>query len=299
MYLHPASKVTESSDDSDASPTITIDIREGQMGCSNYTALSYVWGDPNRSEDLEVLHSGSRSVVKITKSLQTALRYLRGSQTKVLWIDAICINQDDVKERNKQVTKMGEIYSKASDVIIWLGEENYDSDLAMKFIPEISVQGLDQLAGRQSTGESWKALARLMRRPWFTRRWIIQEVAFSQKAELWCGESVVSWMQFAEAVTLFESKIDDINQLFRDLKKSEKSNNTLKKIASYAVPVAVFAGGVAIALASRGAFKPQKWIGPLRPGVVNAGRKFEHDMGPKYIWNVSPYLKFPQSRCRS
>lgn len=292
VYLHPpipAPIPTQSSDSDSDTPVpdsrISIDIKVAELGRCQYSALSYVWGfKAERSEAIEVRGHGSNKIVKITPSLHTALRHFQSSQTKVLWIDALCINQDDINEQSKQVMRMADIYSKASNVIIWLGEADRDSDLAMKFIQEISVRELDRLAGSESTGESWRALAKLMRRPWFTRRWIIQEVAFSQKAELWCGSWEVPWTQFAEAVTLFESKIDDINQLFRDLKKSEMKGNKFRTVAKYAVPIALFAGGLAAAVFSRGRIQPKQWMGGA---ATNWNRSFQTDMRDRHDWNVS------------
>jgi hypothetical protein len=131
------------------------------------------------------------------------------------------------------VLRMADIYSKALNVAIWLGEAAEESDLAMKFIREISVTELDQLAADKNRGNAWRALATLMRRPWFTRRWIIQEVAFAKKALVCCGSDKVDWTQFSEAVTKFEWKIDDINRLFRKLKISERDSNSGRSVVKY------------------------------------------------------------------
>lgn len=74
----------------------------------------------------------------ITDSVKDILLELRSSETeRVLWIDAMCINQKDIDERNRQVWLMGQVYSKAKAVIIWLGPQSEDSDLAMEFIPRL------------------------------------------------------------------------------------------------------------------------------------------------------------------
>lgn len=93
-----------------------------------YTALSYVWGEPSKTFDIQ-LDSG---VMGATSNLAAALRSLRDrNQIKPLWIDAICINQDDLSEKAVQVDLMGSVYANGSEVVIWLGEfdENWAEDL--------------------------------------------------------------------------------------------------------------------------------------------------------------------------
>lgn len=85
----------------------------------NYIALSYVWGNPTTSR--EVLIEGGTCHTKVTASLGTALRNLRhDTQSYLLWADALCINQEDVEERNQQVSIMGRIYAAARSTIIFL-----------------------------------------------------------------------------------------------------------------------------------------------------------------------------------
>jgi len=82
-----------------------------------YEALSYVWGDS--SNKLQIRLGGCP--FHITRNLYTALRYLRKpDETRVMWIDALCINQGNIKERSHQVTLMNKIFSCATQVICWL-----------------------------------------------------------------------------------------------------------------------------------------------------------------------------------
>ena len=84
-----------------------------------YETLSYVWGDPNPTN--EIIANGS--AIKITKNLHTALCYLRSPGIpRVIWADGICINQLDLEERSCQVRMMDDIYRQARGVHIWLGE---------------------------------------------------------------------------------------------------------------------------------------------------------------------------------
>jgi hypothetical protein len=68
----------------------------------------------------------SRKEVKVTLNLEMALRHLRyavGDKQRVLWADAICINQQDLEERSQQVLLMAKIFKHAEQAFIWLGEE--------------------------------------------------------------------------------------------------------------------------------------------------------------------------------
>ncbi|THV45125.1 hypothetical protein BGAL_0527g00020 [Botrytis galanthina] len=83
-----------------------------------YQALSYTWGDPSIRAPIKV----DGHVFMATTNLESALRYLRDTEiTRVLWVDAVCINQEDIPERGMQVQQMRRIYKNAKDVLIWLG----------------------------------------------------------------------------------------------------------------------------------------------------------------------------------
>ena len=85
----------------------------------DYGTLSYVWGDPTFNKEINI----DGSILSITTSLYTALRYLRKiDQPRIIWADGICINQADIDERSFQVTLMGDIYMRARELQIWLGE---------------------------------------------------------------------------------------------------------------------------------------------------------------------------------
>lgn len=96
-----------------------------------YTALSYTWGDPLSTKTILV----NGATKQVTIDLEAALRHIRQpSCAMVLWIDAICINQEDLAEKNHQVEMMKEIYTGAELVIAWLGNASNDSDLAMEVL---------------------------------------------------------------------------------------------------------------------------------------------------------------------
>lgn len=89
-----------------------------------FSALSYVWGDP--SDQKEIVVNGSTK--RVTSNLLEALFGIAKPEGIVIWIDAICINQEDNDEKGRQVGMMGEIYRKATEVVAWLGPSAGGSD---------------------------------------------------------------------------------------------------------------------------------------------------------------------------
>lgn len=121
-----------------------------------------------------------------------------------LWIDAICINQNDMAERNEQVPNMNQIYKSAKNICIWLGESDKDSHVAFDFIRTevLSIWGFDKLCENLMMSEQWAAFLTSMKRPWFSRRWVVQEIALADQATLHCGRDYIGWQDFADAVSL-------------------------------------------------------------------------------------------------
>ncbi len=105
-----------------------------------FEALSYTWGDP--APTTPILLRG-RSV-NVTSNLQGALLHLRNeSVPRNLWVDAVCINQQDPVELGDQVQHMRLIYERASQVLVWLGEASEDGDLAMDLVARIGAAEWD------------------------------------------------------------------------------------------------------------------------------------------------------------
>ena len=165
----------------------------------------------------------------VRPNLSDALRHLRNysdpspkqsreqPQTIVLWIDNICINQEDSSEKSSQVRMMAKIYQHAKSVFVWLGRKGEESNIGMDFItriPEQEHQGM--LSVRGSDPHQWGAFVALMKRAWFTRRWVVQEIALAKKAFLVCGDSFVNWDDFVVAVEFFSERFDTIAALYND-----------------------------------------------------------------------------------
>jgi len=133
-----------------------------------YHALSYTWGDPVFPATLQVVErtdqggqalSNRVAIRNITENLHSALQSLRKPDEElVLWVDAVCINQSDVAERNNQVTNMPKTYSHASSVIVWLGKDlegrGYDAQ-AVTFLGDLAAL-IVRLEGKRHFSASWK-----------------------------------------------------------------------------------------------------------------------------------------------
>lgn len=107
-----------------------------------FSALSYVWGDPNVTTEITL----DGAPIQVTSNLASALRHIRKAFGEiVIWVDAVCINQKDYNEKGQQVQLMGEIYKKAEQVIGWLGPEQDDSKLALEMFRRIPRAAEDHI----------------------------------------------------------------------------------------------------------------------------------------------------------
>ncbi|KAK3695771.1 heterokaryon incompatibility protein-domain-containing protein [Podospora appendiculata] len=94
-----------------------------------YEALSYTWGDPSQKSPITI--SGA-APFPAQRNLKSALHHLRyPDKPRTLWVDALCINQDDAEEKSSQVARMGDIYTRAEQTVVWLGEEGEGSTEAL------------------------------------------------------------------------------------------------------------------------------------------------------------------------
>ena len=177
-----------------------------------YEALSYTWGPTDNPISVRA-DCCADGTLAVTRNLAEALGYLRYSdKPRLLWIDAICINQQDPDERSGQVELMADIYNGASRVIIWLGPESRDSSIALDCIDILSRNVAVDRGRRQlsSTSEEhhwsdrdtvlpfdefqFNSIYTLFHRPWFERLWIWQEVHQSRHETLvMVGSRTLPW----------------------------------------------------------------------------------------------------------
>ncbi|KAI9711034.1 MAG: hypothetical protein M1820_002472 [Bogoriella megaspora] len=146
-----------------------------------FEALSYCWGDPTPTHSLLI----ANWEFKVTENLHSALRRLRFmDRERVLWIDALCINQADANEKSKQVGLMGKIYCLAKRVLLWLGE-----DQIVRNTPIMRQQfGAPEVVGSMAD-----------RIDDMVFQAIIQELAFAKEIMIHCGKFAWSWEGFRNA----------------------------------------------------------------------------------------------------
>jgi hypothetical protein len=201
-------------------------------------ALSYEWGSPIR--DCEIFCEGK--ILKVTENLLAALRRLRPLQSRInarkqrkflqkprlLWIDALCINQEDITERSEQVKLMMEIYRDARRVLIWIGEAPPLAREAFVLIPRLAkiIESLNLPPHAEPSSDDLQGTCEIRRgyaleqlvddpvwpsildilasRTYFSRLWTVQEIALpsEKKVMVLCGSHTICWKQYRNATTL-------------------------------------------------------------------------------------------------
>ncbi|TGO56819.1 hypothetical protein BOTNAR_0215g00140 [Botryotinia narcissicola] len=147
-------------------------LRESDRGIHLYEALSYVWGSP---ENPKVVYINNRSL-SVTANLYTALLHLRDRAfERIIWVDSICINQEDNTEKGHQIQLMGKIYGQANRVVVYLGDEADDSNQALESI---------RIAAEDDS-------------PSLITNEILQEVGFAQQILMMCGSATIDGYTFS------------------------------------------------------------------------------------------------------
>ncbi|KAH8649400.1 heterokaryon incompatibility protein-domain-containing protein [Tricladium varicosporioides] len=195
--------------------------------CPPFSTLSYTWGAPLNTERSEEHYKDDKTKILIIntergqqqlpllKNLYEGLCQLTQSERpKWLWVDAICINQDDEAERASQVTFMGAVYSNCQQVIVWLGKDDSNMKdfkwLHEAFLPALWQYGetngqetiletkwnVDLIKERlgMHTGKAWNSYAKFYHeRRWFSRAWVMQELTLAPDVIILAGRSRLDW----------------------------------------------------------------------------------------------------------
>ncbi|CZR69401.1 uncharacterized protein PAC_19301 [Phialocephala subalpina] len=179
-----------------------------------YEAVSYCWGDP---KDISSISCNGKQLF-VPRRLESALRSMRyPDRPRVLWADAICINQSDVLEKEEQVQLMRTIFSQAQRTLIFLGDVDEKSQQKMSKFALLSLKIClaifrrkvnlvnsprvlmwDARENRSRTmipfaADFYLELMSMLRMPWFKRAWVVQEVAVSSTATIFWGSSQYNW----------------------------------------------------------------------------------------------------------
>lgn len=180
---------------------IQIEMRNTKRTPGTYSCLSYQWGDC-QNEQCIFVNGNSLDVRKNLYDFLNAAR-LR-FQYSPLWIDALCINQHDDNEKGHQVRRMGQIYTDAAEVFVWLGNESgldrlfdFSTPFYQQYIAQIQSTsarraGLHRLSGGHPE-EVITCFERLLTHAYWWRAWIAQEVLLAQRVYILNG---TKWVDF-------------------------------------------------------------------------------------------------------
>jgi hypothetical protein len=168
--------------------------------------LPYVWGHATRHALINV----NGISFGVTDNLYNALSALSPTDLsdgcRILWVDAISINQDDIEERNHQILRMKDIFSSASRVVVWLGSATPGSKDALDYFNSLSDDALTESAlirSHPNNTNAWLNLGRdILDREWWTRVWIIQEAVLAREIVVVCGSQSTSWKSLSWLVKI-------------------------------------------------------------------------------------------------
>ncbi|GAP86975.1 putative heterokaryon incompatibility protein [Rosellinia necatrix] len=145
-----------------------------------YYAVSYTWGSPDVAGEVTL----DGCAVPVRENLHQFLRHVRDPGASLaLWVDALCIDQGSIPERNRQVPLMGEIYARARTVLVWLGAH---ADGSERFFDAVAARDPARVDARD-------AADRLYARPYWARAWIVQEVVLAADLRMLCGDRACDW----------------------------------------------------------------------------------------------------------
>ena len=178
-----------------------------------FEAISYVWGSHSPACYLRDVESNS--VLRITESLYHALRALRHpDRSRILWADAVCINQSDNDEKSHQVRNMGSIYATANMVLVWLGDEDFSGAFkVLKGLGKAPENGTStaNLKLTDPVDNVIMAVLSVIGTPWFTRLWTIQEFVLATDVRFCASNQHISGNVLEKAIENTSIKVDWLN----------------------------------------------------------------------------------------
>lgn len=183
---------------------------------TEYNCLSYTWGSDEDPIIIQLkAEGGNVADLSVTRNLGIALRHLRQEDgPRTLWIDALCINQNDVEEKRQQVALMPVIYGSADRVLVWLGPGTHGSDRIMdEFENHDSQEDFGERLFEEKNARLRRALEALLERDYWSRAWVVQEIFKAKEITVLCGQKTASWTNVTFSMEAFvQKRIELMNQ---------------------------------------------------------------------------------------
>ena len=226
-----------------------------------YEALSYTWGDPTIKVTIKI----NGIDTQVTENLAGALMNLRyHSKERVLWVDAVCIDQQNIRERNHQVRQMVHVYSKAEQTVVWLGGQRRTPNRkpgseALEMLARVGTviraKGLLEAFSYMAKGKAppwvahgsleeytlfqmilhlikgvresphWPMIEYLSTLPWWKRGWILQEIVVAKRVTVCFGKATCSWDSIVATLSLLRQVADQNVDLLMKLSGNDTATD--------------------------------------------------------------------------
>lgn len=223
--------------DSDAADTESISASFRVVSLHEFPefyALSYVWGNPTMTVPLFVDGSEVPTSPNLEHIIRILLSHDKGPATvrgKAIWIDALCINQENISEKEQQIPLMGQIYRQATRVLMWLGDAQGHADWAMDRMsdPDFYVAASNRNKTRRSPTPDEIRLKLIIeedleKRAYWTRVWIAQEIVLANYDPLvLCGHHYVPWSHYVNLLQWLPAnrgEYPEVAELWDEIKAS-------------------------------------------------------------------------------
>ena len=203
---------------------LTVKLRDAPP----YEAISYTWGKSKQTRDIYLNGRTFTTSIAAYEVLQGRSSIWR---SRLVWIDYICINQEDLLEKATQVEQMIQIYYQAQRVIVWLGGFAFDcrTKLTFDMIHTLSLRLMEGMSALQvyqgialhQDTDEWLSFIHLWSHDWFTRLWVLQEAAVAKDVYFCYGGMVFPWRCFNRIADLF--KDPDVSPLLNRTVASRKA----------------------------------------------------------------------------
>lgn len=207
-----------------------IDHYSFEQGLPEFAAISYTWG----TEPTDRLMILSGTPINIRENFRQMLFEIRHfietnhpERCFYFWVDGLCINQEDVTERNHQIQLMRKIYSKAAIVLAWLGPDANGGSDAVEYLGSMqrrrlseshnSIHSGDPFVQNSFTRERSQSVLALFERGFWTRVWVVQELLLARDINILCGSKRVPWqniLDFFDGLQFY--RISDRSRFMRE-----------------------------------------------------------------------------------